>query len=240
MASSIFAYQGLPDMSRNMALAGKTVSSMGMNVTYNDKGYAVSAVNFNHKIFAGTKESVRAPSIEAVLAAGNRKYTGTGAAEDLAHFSDHDLERVEGWKRQLASGEITAQQAHAYVEMLRNMYGYSLGANGNEFVALEYDKQPGEVMAAEREARIAQANAADAQTGTASAATTQAAAPQSATQQMQDAYQEQLRRQQEQQAIRNELNGMRVDTMLKSLGEQKKDELFDMLFEDKEKEENEI
>lgn len=244
-------FPGLPDMSRNKALAGKTVSSKGMNVTYDELGYAVEAVNFKHAVFAGTKMGVRAPSIEAVLGGEERKkYTGT--AEDLAHFSNKDLERVEGWRQQVLDGEITARQAYAYVEMLREQYGYSCGASGNEFIQLEQSRQPGEVMAEERAAREAQGIAAPSTAsvlanesstglyGRAFAApveeeqTTVVASAQGDTERLQDSYQAQLRTQQEQQSLKDELNGMRVDAMLKSLGEQKKEELFDMLFEDDE------
>ena len=58
----------MPDMSRNMALAGKTVYSGGMNVTYNELGYAVKAVNPDHKNYAGTTMSVHAQPIEDALA----------------------------------------------------------------------------------------------------------------------------------------------------------------------------
>ena len=58
----------MPDMSRNMALAGKTVYSCGMNVTYNELGYAVKAVNPNHKSYAGTTMSVPAQPKEDALA----------------------------------------------------------------------------------------------------------------------------------------------------------------------------
>lgn len=244
----------MPDMSRNMALAGKTVSSKGMNVTYDELGYAVSATNFNHKVFEGTMQSVRAPSIEAVLG-GEERSKYTGAAEDLAHFSNYDLEHVESWRQQVAKGEITAQQAYAYLESLRRTYGYSLGPSGNEFVKLEYTKKPGEVMAEERAAQtsntaMAAQTAASTQPTASSAAipaqpeasagasSVQTAAPaQSGAERMQDSYQAELRRQQEQQTLKNELNDLRVDSLLKSMGEQKKDELFDILFEDEEKEE---
>lgn len=248
----------MPDMSRNKALAGKTVSSKGMNVTYDEDGYAVQATNFKHKLFTGTKEGVRAPSIEAVLGGAERsKYTGT--AEDLAHFSNYDLEHVEQWRQQVAAGEITSQQAYAYLEQLRSTYGYSCGPNNNEFVQLEYTKQPGQVIAEEKAAQEAQAvlaaqetsDPAAAQspqsagagqtaqtTAPVAAASVQNAAPmQSETVRMQNSYQEELRRQQEQQTLKSELNDLRVDAMLKSIGEQKKDELFDILFEDEEKEE---
>lgn len=60
--------QKMPDMSRNTALAGKTVYSRGMNVTYDDNGYAVKASNPHHSSFAGTTRSVTAQPIEDALA----------------------------------------------------------------------------------------------------------------------------------------------------------------------------
>ena len=60
--------QQMPDMSRNTALAGKTVYSRGMNVTYNERGYAVKARNPDHPQFKGTTMSVHAQPIEDALA----------------------------------------------------------------------------------------------------------------------------------------------------------------------------
>ena len=57
-----------PDMSRNEALAGKTVYSNGMNVTYDEKGYAVKAINPDYHGYAGTTMSVHAQPIEDALA----------------------------------------------------------------------------------------------------------------------------------------------------------------------------
>lgn len=245
-------FPNLPDMSRNMALAGKIVSSKGMNVRYDEMGYAVEAVNFKHAVFAGTQLGVRAPSIEAVLG-GEERSKYTGSAEDLAHFSNQDLERVEGWRQQVLDGEITARQAYAYVEMLREQYGYSGGKDGNEFIQLERSRQPGEVMAEERAARDAQGIVAPSTAtilanetstglyGRAFAApveeeqTTVVASAQGDTERLQDSYQAQLRTQQEQQSLKSALGDARVDAMLKSYGEQKKDELFDALFEEEDK-----
>lgn len=57
----------MPDMSRNEELAGKTVYSNGMNVTYDENGYAVRASNPDHSLYAGTTKSVRAQDKEAAL-----------------------------------------------------------------------------------------------------------------------------------------------------------------------------
>ena len=58
----------MPDMSRNKALAGKTVYSRGMNVTYDDQGYAVKAINPDPPNFKGTTKSIHAQPIEDALA----------------------------------------------------------------------------------------------------------------------------------------------------------------------------
>lgn len=58
----------MPDMSRNTALAGKTVYSNGMNVVYDDGGYAVRSWNPHHKNYVGTTMSVPAQPIEDALA----------------------------------------------------------------------------------------------------------------------------------------------------------------------------
>lgn len=57
-----------PDMRRNEALAGKTVYSGGMNVTYDERGYAVKAINPDNKLYEGTTMSVRAQPIGDALA----------------------------------------------------------------------------------------------------------------------------------------------------------------------------
>ena len=58
----------MPDMSQNPALAGKTVFSHGMNVVYDERGYAVTAWNPDHENFRGTTKSLCAQPIEDALA----------------------------------------------------------------------------------------------------------------------------------------------------------------------------
>ena len=67
-----------PDMSRNTALAGKTVYSRGRNVHYDLDGYAVWAENPKHPSFAGTTKSAHAQPIEDALAGkpSNEDWTG--------------------------------------------------------------------------------------------------------------------------------------------------------------------
>lgn len=54
-------------MSRNTALAGQTVYTDGMNVTYDENGYAVKATNPDHPNYAGTTKSVYAQDKDAAL-----------------------------------------------------------------------------------------------------------------------------------------------------------------------------
>ncbi len=55
---------GAPDMSRNTALAGRTVSKGSFNITYDENGYAISATNYRHEHFAGTDYAIQAPPAE--------------------------------------------------------------------------------------------------------------------------------------------------------------------------------
>lgn len=171
-----------PDMSRNLALAGKTVSSKGVNVTYDEDGYAVCLTNYKHKSFVGTMKGIKAPSIDAVLAAGNRGGYA-GSPEDLAHFSDSELASIEDLRRQVRNGESTAAEAYYYLEGLRRTYGYA-GDGTNEFIALE-PQNPGVNYAADTASQVARVMMAQSN-GTADAAyenTYGSAEPQSVAQQ---------------------------------------------------------
>lgn len=206
-----------PDMSRNMALAGKTVSSRGMNVTYDDLGYAVRAVNYGSELFAGTAKSVRAPSKEAALAGADRGGYGV-TAEDRAHFSDRELAYAADLQRQVASGALTQRKANESLNEIRAMYGYTGGSGGEAYTKLTYPETRQE---------------ADARQTVARQNFTQAAAPrENEIERLQSGYQEQLRQQQQRQSLQNELNGLRADELLKSYGEQQKNELFGALLED--------
>ena len=206
-----------PDMSRNIALAGKTVSSRGMNVTYDELGYAVSATNYGHKIFAGTEKGVRAPSKEAVLASAERG-GDTLTAEDRTHFSDRELAHAADLQQQAADGKLSQQKANEYINEIRKMYGYTGGSGGEAYAKLEYPATQDELP--ETVARGASVQAA--------------ASQESETDRLQSSYQEQLKQQQQRQSLQSELNDLRTDALLKSYGEQKKNELFDVLFEDEE------
>ena len=200
-----------PDMSRNMALAGKTVSSRGMNITYDELGYAVKAVNYGSKVFEGTVRSVRAPSKEAVLADAGRA-ADTGLTQDLEYFSDRELAHASDLRQQVAEGTLSENKANEYLNEIRKMYGYSGGSSGHEYTRLSYPEQREQpVVAAEERAQSIQSSGAE---------------------QLRDSYQEQLKQQQQIQSLQSELNDLRTDALLRSYGEQKKNELFDVLFED--------
>ncbi len=128
-----------PDMSRNMALAGKTVSTRGRNITYDEQGYAVSATNYSSRIYAGTEKSIRAPSVDAVLAGAERDSLG-GSVYDRQHFSDRELAHAAELREQAASGQLSAEEADRCIEDIREMYGYSGGASGTEYLALGHGR----------------------------------------------------------------------------------------------------
>ncbi len=76
-------YSGrMPDMSRDERLAGQTVYTNGMNVTYNDQGYAVSAINPHHSRYDGTTRSVTAQPKEDALAGKPWEAPDTSALVD--------------------------------------------------------------------------------------------------------------------------------------------------------------
>ena len=128
--------QRMPDMSRNTALAGKTVYADGMNVTYDQDGYAVGATNPLHRLFAGTDRSVRAPSIDAALAKDRSGYGGS--SYDKAHFSNTELARADDARRAAQSGQIGWDTANGIVENIRSRYGYRGGADGSGYTKDSY------------------------------------------------------------------------------------------------------
>lgn len=88
---SISYSKKMPDRSRNKALAGKTVYSRGMNVVYDEGGYAVKSWNPHHPNYKGTTKSVPAQPIEDALAgkpwtppdtSGLRDWNGGAAPDD--------------------------------------------------------------------------------------------------------------------------------------------------------------
>jgi len=151
----------MPDMSRNVALAGQTVSSRGMNITYDENGYAVKAVHYGSKFLEQTEKSVRAASADAVLGSEQRA-SYVGSTYDRDHFSDTELAYAEELSRRVADGSLSAEEYNIHMENVRALYGYSGGTTGAEYIALPRNKQPGQVLAEERAARqtVAQAEPA--------------------------------------------------------------------------------
>ena len=70
-----------PDMSRNEALAGQTVFSNGMNVTYDDRGYATSAYNPDYHGYEGTTKSAHAQDKDSALRGESYTPDYTGLTE---------------------------------------------------------------------------------------------------------------------------------------------------------------
>lgn len=130
----------LPDTSRNTALAGKTVSSGGMNLTYDQQGFVEAMTNYGHKAFAGTERSVRAPSAEAVLASADREGCG-GSGYDKAHFTAQELAHADTLRQWAAEGVMTKAESDYWIDDIRRKYGYTGGSTGMEYVALTFPKE---------------------------------------------------------------------------------------------------
>lgn len=221
----------MPDMSRNMALAGKTVSSRGMNVTYDENGYAVKAANYTHQLYEGTRKSICAPSKEAVLA-GDSRAGYDGPDEDRMHFSDREFAQAVELRGKVAAGQMSAAEANERLEEIRRLYGYSLGASGSQYAAITLpEERPDEVARA-------QAKAAVAQVASAQAASVQSAVPQdtdgeSGTEQLRESFQAQLREQQQNRTLYSELEELRVKDMIRVNGKEKvADVLLELMGED--------
>lgn len=132
----------LPDMSRNMALAGKTVSSKGRNITYNEDGYVIKSVNCDNKRIAGTAQGVFAPNRDAVLAAGDRG-AYSGLSQDKEYFSNDELAMAADTLRRVATGELDERTAVASLNSLRTCYGYTGGVSGMTYAKLSFPERPG-------------------------------------------------------------------------------------------------
>ena len=217
----------MPDMRRNKALAGQTVSTRGMNVTYDEEGYAVRAHNYGHEAFAGTSKSICAPSKEAVLAGENR--TGyDGPDEDRRHFSDREFARALELRSQVIAGKLSDKEANDQLEEIRRMYGYSFGVSGNLYVAVELpDEQPQQVVAAAQTDDVA-----------AQAASVQSDAPPqedavSGAELLRESFQTQLLEQQQHRTIQDELEELRMKSVLRVDSREKvSDVLLGLLDED--------
>lgn len=112
-----------PDMSRNKDLAGKTVSKGGYNISYNENGYATSAIKTGSKT-----GKAAAPSADTV---------GGGSVYDQEHFSNDELRSAAEVRAAAAAGKTTWADAHDYVERIRSNYGYSGDTDGSRYIPLE-------------------------------------------------------------------------------------------------------
>ena len=121
-----------PDMSRNKDLAGKTVSKGGYNISYNENGYATSAIK------AGSKTGkAAAPSADTVSGGGSDRGSYGGSVYDQEHFSDDELRSAAEVRAAAAAGKTTWADAHDYVERIRSNYGYSGDSDGSRYIPLE-------------------------------------------------------------------------------------------------------
>ena len=120
-----------PDMSRNKDLAGKTVSKGGYNISYNENGYATSAIKTGSKT-----GKAAAPSADTVSGGSDRGSYG-GSVYDQEHFSNDELRSAAEVRAAAAAGKTTWADAHDYVERIRSNYGYSGDSDGSRYIPLE-------------------------------------------------------------------------------------------------------
>lgn len=121
-----------PDMSRNKDLAGKTVSKGGYNISYNENGYATSAIKTGSKT-----GKAAAPSADTVSGVGSDRGSYGGSVYDQEHFSDDELRSAAEVRAAAAAGKTTWADAHDYVERIRSNYGYSGDSDGSRYIPLE-------------------------------------------------------------------------------------------------------
>lgn len=121
-----------PDMSRNKDLAGKTVSKGGYNISYNENGYATSAIKTGSKT-----GKAAAPSADTVSGGGSDRGSYGGSVYDQEHFSDDELRSAAEVRAAAAAGKTTWADAHDYVERIRSNYGYSGDTDGSRYIPLE-------------------------------------------------------------------------------------------------------
>ena len=89
-----------PDMSRNKDLAGKTVSKGGYNISYNENGYATSAIKTGSKT-----GKAAAPSAEDVY-----KRQGQVVSKLRYSSSKRMKRRIRLWEKQYAAGEVSREK----------------------------------------------------------------------------------------------------------------------------------
>lgn len=123
-----------PDMSRNNDLAGQTVSKDGYNITYNENGYATSAVKTGDGRAA-------AASVDAVTGGGGDRASYGGSTYDQQYFSDSELAAAAAARAAAEAGETDWDSAHAYVEGIRANYGYSGDTDGSRYIPLAQEEE---------------------------------------------------------------------------------------------------
>jgi len=121
-----------PDTSRNKDLAGKTVSKGGYNISYNENGYATSAIKTGSKT-----GKAAAPSADTVGGGGSDRGSYGGSVYDQEHFSNDELRSAAEVRAAAAAGKTTWADAHDYVERIRSNYGYSGDSDGSRYIPLE-------------------------------------------------------------------------------------------------------
>lgn len=121
-----------PDMSRNKDLASKTVSKGGYNISYNENGYATSAIKTGSKT-----GKAAAPSADTVGGGGSDRGSYGGSVYDQEHFSNDELRSAAEVRAAAAAGKTTWADAHDYVERIRSNYGYSGDSDGSRYIPLE-------------------------------------------------------------------------------------------------------
>lgn len=121
-----------PDMSRNKDLAGKTVSKGGYNISYNENGYATSAIKTGSKT-----GKAAAPGADTVSGGGSDRGSYGGSVYDQEHFSNDELRSAAEVRAAAAAGKTTWADAHDYVERIRSNYGYSGDSDGSRYIPLE-------------------------------------------------------------------------------------------------------
>lgn len=130
---------GGTDYSRRPELAGQVLSQNGVNVWYDENGYATKGLNADGKHFNGTDKSVYAPSIDRFNNTGVDRASLGGSVYDQNHFSDVDLKNADYIRQKAEQGLISWDQANKYVESIRSKYGYSGGQDGSKYIPLEYN-----------------------------------------------------------------------------------------------------
>ena len=129
---------GGTDYSRRPDLAGRVLSQNGVNVWYDEDGYAKKGQHYDHSLFSETDMSVAAPSIDRFNNTGVDRGALGGSVYDQYYFSNADLSNAAFYRDQAQKGNISWEKANKYVESIRKKYGYSGGEDGSGYVPLDF------------------------------------------------------------------------------------------------------